>query len=170
MKKLFFYIIVFIALNNSCTLRKKRFIHYLSTLENVKFVSSKEDSIKIDSVKLSLKNEQEKIDQEKSDAWICFDSENHAEFRGGETLFREIIYKKFKVSTDSKEGENLIRVTIGKHNNLEAVEFLKYSDDSSKKLIEDIFKLKELNNWSSARSFRVPVKQQFEISIFIEKR
>lgn len=169
MKKPFFYIIVFITLS-SCTLKKKRFIHYLSTLENVKFVVSKEDSIKIDSVKLALKKTQERIVREKSDAWICFDSDNHAEFRGGVTLFRELIYKKFKVYPYSKEGENLFRVTIGKHNNLETVEFLKYSDDSSKKQIEDIFKQKEMDNWSSAKLFQVPVKQQFEISVFIEKR
>lgn len=169
MKKLLFFIIMLSALT-SCNVRKKRFVHFLSTLENVKFIASKEDSIKIDSVKLDLKKTQETIDKEKSGAWICFDSENHTEFRGGVTLFRELIYKKFKVSKDSKEGENLIRVTIGKTNTLEAIEFLKYSDESSKKQIEDIFKLKELNHWSSARLFQIPVKQQFEISIFIEKR
>lgn len=169
MRKLLFYIVILTSLT-SCNVRKKRLVHYLSTLENVKFVASKEDSIKIDSVKLVLKKTQERIDREKSDGWICFDSENHAEFKGGVTLFRELIYKKFKVSTDSKEGENLIRVTIDKTNNLETVEILKYSDESSKKQIEDIFTLKEFNNWSSARLFRIPVKQQFEISIFIKKR
>lgn len=144
-------------------------MHFLSTLENVKFIASKEDSIQIDRVNLDLEKIQERIDREKSDAWICFESEDYAEFGGGVTLFRELIYKKFKVSTDSKEGENLIRITIGKNNNLEAIEFLKYSDDNSKKQIEEIFKLKELDNWRSARLYRIPVKQQFEISIFIKK-
>lgn len=155
---------------STCNVRQMKLVHYLSTLENVKFVASKEDSAKIDSVKLFLEKAQEKIDREKSGAWICLEPNDRAAFKGGVTLFRELIYKRFKVSPDSKEGENLIRVTIGKHNNLETVEFLKYSDDSSKKQIESIFKLKELDNWSSARLFRVPVKQQFEISIFIEKK
>ncbi|MCX8533491.1 lipoprotein [Chryseobacterium luquanense] len=169
MRKLLFFIVILTSLT-SCNVRKKGLVHYLSTLENVEFIASKEDSIKIDSVKLVLKKTQERIDGEKGDGWICFDSENHAEFRGGVTLFRELIYKKFKVSTDSKEGENLIRITIGKYNNLENVEILRYSDENSKKQIKDIFKLKELNNWSSARLYQVPVKQQFEISIFVEKR
>jgi len=169
MRKLLLLIIILSSLA-SCSVRKKTLVHYLSTLENVKFIVSKEDSIKIDSVKLSLKNVQEKIDREKSGAWICFEPQNYAEFRGGITLFRELIYKNFKISSNSKEGENLIRVTIGKHNNLEAVEFLKYSDDSSKKQMEDIFKQKELDHWRSARLFQVPVKQQFEISIFVETK
>jgi len=169
MKKLLFFITI-LSILIGCKVRQKRLVHFLSTLENVKLIASKEDSIKIDSVKLELKEAQERIDREKNGAWICFEPKDNAEFRGGITLFREIIYKKFKVSTDSKEGENLIRVTIGKNNSLEKIDFLKYSDESSRKQIEDIFKLKELDNWSSARLYRIPVKQQFEISVFIEKR
>jgi hypothetical protein len=51
----------------SCSIRKE---HYLGTLENVKFIVSKEDSIKVDSMKRSLKETQEKIDKEKSLSWI----------------------------------------------------------------------------------------------------
>ncbi|AZA75648.1 hypothetical protein [Chryseobacterium indoltheticum] len=169
MKKLFLFIVVLCLLSN-CNARKKTLVHYLSTLENVKFIVSKEDSIKIDSVKLSLQKTQEKIDREKNGGWICFESEDRAQFKGGITLFRKLIFEKFKISTESKEGENLIRITIGKDNNLEMVKLLKYSDENTKKQIEDIFKSKEFDNWSSARLYRIPVKQQFEISIFIKKR
>jgi len=153
-----------------CTIREKSKIHYLSTLENVKFIVSKKDSIRIDSVKTSLKRTQEKFDKAKNDGWICFEPYDKAEYiKGGVDAFRKSIFEKFKVSKNAKEGENLIRFTIGKKNNLEEVEILKYSDKKSKMQIENIFRLKEFDHWSSARIEHIPVKQQFEISIFIRK-
>lgn len=35
--------------------------------------------------------------------------------------------------------------------------------------IENIFRLKEFGNWSSARIDHIPIKQQFEINIFKRK-
>lgn len=169
MRKIIFFITI-LSLFTNCSIRRKNLGHFLSTLENVKFIASKEDSIKIENVKLNLQKTQESIDLGKSGAWICFEPYNHAEFRGGVTLFRELIYKKFKVSTNSKEGENLIRVTIGKSNNIEKIEILQYTDENSKKTIENVFRLKELNTWTSAKMYGIPVKQEFEISIFIKQK
>lgn len=169
--------IIILCLLTNCSITKK---HYLGTLENIKYVVSHEDSLKIDSVRLELKEATERIElenkrrrekNEKSDAKVnCFDSENYAEFRGGTNAFRQFVYENFKVPKKTKSGENTILVTIGKQNNLEKVEILKYTDEETKKSIEDLFKLKELHKWRSAELFRVPVKQQFELSIFIENK
>lgn len=170
MKKYFFFTVI-LSIFISCCVRQKRLVHHVSTLENVKILPlTKDDSTKIDSVKLYLKKTQETIDRGKRGAWICLEPKDNAEFRGGITLFRELIFEKFKVSTNTKEGENLFRVTIGKNNNLETIEFLKFTDDDSRKQIEDIFRLKALNNWSSAEIFGIPVNEEFEISIFIEEK
>lgn len=169
MKKLFVLIPILI-LFTSCSLIQKKKRHYLGTLENVKKIVSHEDSIKIYTAKQQLKELTERIKREKSDATICFEAEDNAEFKGGISTFRQLIYDEFKIPKDAKTGENLIRITIGKLNNLEKVEILNYTDEETKKVIENLFRLKELNQWHSARLFRIPVKQQFEMSIFIENR
>ena len=94
-------------------------------------------------------------------------SHNPLNLKEGASKFREVLFNKFKLPKHVKEGENRIRVTIGKNNNLEKIEILKYTDINSKKAIEDVFKLKELNNWSSTKIYSIPAKRQFEISIFI---
>lgn len=81
-----------------------------------------------------------------------------------------MIFEQFQVNQESKKGENKILVTIGKKNSIESIVFLKYTDEDSKRQIEQIFKSKELNQWRSATNHLFPVKTQFEISIFIEKR
>lgn len=67
-------------------------------------------------------------------------------------------------------GENRILVTIGTENKLENIEILKYTDQETRKSIETAFKLKELNTWESANIYGIPVKEKFEISIFIENK
>lgn len=47
---------------------------------------------------------------------------------------------------------------------------LKYTGEDAKKAIDDVFKLKELKAWTSAKIYALPVNEQFEISIFIRKK
>lgn len=162
--------LIMLFLFRGCYIVQKKKRHYLGTLENVRKIVSHEDSIKIYTAKQQLKELTEKIKREKSDATICFEAEDNAYFSGEISKFRQLIYDKFKIPKNAKTGENLIRITIGKSNNLEKVEILSYTDEETKKVIEDLFKLKELNQWHSARLFRIPVKEQFEISIFIERK
>ncbi|WP_336690513.1 MULTISPECIES: hypothetical protein [unclassified Chryseobacterium] len=153
MKNIIFYAII-LCLFIRCSTRQQ---HYLGTLENTKYVVSHEDSLKIDRSKTEIKK-----------GAYCFEMENLAEFRGGTSAFRQSIYENFKLPKKAKSGENLVLVTIGKQNNLEKAQILKYTDEETKQTIEDLFKLKALDNWQSASLFLVPVKQQFEISIFIK--
>lgn len=81
-----------------------------------------------------------------------------------------LLFNNFKLPKNAKEGENRIRVTIGKNNNLEKTEILKYTDANAKKAVEEVFKMKELENWSSAKIYNIPIKTQFEISIFIVQK
>ncbi|WP_238586913.1 hypothetical protein [Chryseobacterium sp. Leaf405] len=103
-----------------------------------------------------------------SKRYHCSEMINEANFKGSISTFRQLIYDKFKPSKNAKSGENLIRITIGKTNNLENAEIISYTDEESKSLIEDIFRSEELGKWTSANQFLIPVKQQFEISIFIK--
>jgi hypothetical protein len=80
------------------------------------------------------------------------------------------LFEKFKLPKNVREGENRIRIILGINDNLESIEILKYTDKNTKKAIEDVFKVKELNIWKSAKMYNIPVKEQFEISIFIEKK
>jgi hypothetical protein len=156
MKKLF-VLIPILTLFTSCSLIQKKNKHYLGTLENIKYVVSHEDSLKIERSKIEINK-----------GYFTCEMENHGDFRGGASAFRQFIYDNFKAPKNAKAGENHILVTIGKQNNLEGIEVLKYTDEETKKTIEDLFKLKPLNNWTSANLYFIPVKQQFEISIFIK--
>lgn len=73
MKNILFYITI-ISLFISCSITKK---HYLGTLENIKYVVSHKDSLKIDSSKTEINK-----------GYYCSEMENHAEFRGGTNGFR----------------------------------------------------------------------------------
>ncbi|HCR77208.1 MAG TPA: hypothetical protein DIW37_12565 [Chryseobacterium sp.] len=117
----------------------------MGTLENTKYVVSHEDSLKIDRSKTEIKK-----------GSYCFEMENLAEFRGGTSAFRQSIYENFKVPKKAKSGENLVLVTIGKQNNLEKAQILKYTDEETKQTIEDLFKLKALDicNQQAYFSFR----------------
>ncbi len=89
--------------------------------------------------------------------------------KGGITKFRMTIFNNFKLPKNAQIGENRVRVTIGKDNNLEKIDIIKYTDAKTKKAVEGVFKMKEVGNWSSAKIYNVPVKTQFEISIFVVK-
>lgn len=169
MKKLFLFIVVLCLLIN-CSVRKKNLVHYLSTLGNIKVLpATKEESVIIDSLELDKKKFLEKC-QKNGGNCIDDNPRQDAYFKNGITAFRKIIFEQFQVNSESKEGENKILVTIGKKDSIESIVFLKYTDENSKRQIEQIFKSKELNQWRSATNHRFPVNTQFEISIFIEKR
>lgn len=142
---------------------------YLSTLENTQnFSSTTNDADKIDSVNQETKAFAEKCEREHLICCINV-SEKNVEFKGGTSKFREVLFNNFKLPKNAKAGENRIRVTIGKENNLESIEILEYTDVNTKKAIEEVFKIKELNQWISATDYGIPLKTQFEISIFIVK-
>jgi hypothetical protein len=94
----------------------------------------------------------------------------NAEFPKGMSNFRNVLFEKFKLPKNVREGENRIRIILGINDNLEKIEILKYTDKNTKKAIEEVFKVKELNIWKSANMYGIPVKEQFEISIFIEHK
>jgi len=172
MKKSCFFIIICIFLFNCNAIRKKSLVHYLSTLENIKVLSpTKEESVLIDSFKLASKKFLEECEQNGGN---CIDDRGNmhldATFPKGIHNFRIVLFEKFKLPDDAKEGENLSCVTIGNKNNLEKIEILKYTDEKTKKAIEDVFRLKELNVWTSAKIYGIPVKEQFEISVFVKKK
>lgn len=78
-----------------------------------------------------------------------------------------VLFKNFKLPKNALEGENRVRITVGTNGTIENIEILKYTDENTRKAIQEVFKIKELNTWKSARIYGIPVKEQFEISIFI---
>lgn len=168
MKNCIFILIILVTC--SCTARSVKLKYYLSTLENIKELPpSEEESLIIDSLNQKSKEFSEKCKQEDLNCLECPIS-NNAEFKGGITKFRMTIFNNFRLPKNAKEGENRVQVTISKDNNLEKIEILKYTDANTKKAVEEVFKMKELGNWSSAKIYNIPVKTQFEISIFIVKK
>lgn len=159
--------ILLLFLIYSCTTKHIQSSYYISTLENIKdFPATEKETKNIDSINQSLKEFSEKCERDNLNC-IIDGYKVWAEFKGGISKFRETLFKNFKLPQNAKEGENRIRVTIGKNNRIEKIEILKYTDIATRKAIEDVFKLKELNNWSSAKIYSIPIKTQFEISIFI---
>lgn len=163
-------LILLLFLICSCTAKSVRLKHYLSTLENNKrFPPSEKEAKVIDSLNQESKEFSEKCERENLNCLECPIS-NNAEFKGGVARFREVLFNNFKLPKNAKEGENRIRVSIGKENNIEKVELLQYTDIDTKLAIEEVFKLKELDHWASAKNYNIPIKTQFEISIFIVKK
>ena len=129
----------------SCAVKSERRHYYISTLENIKKILPTEKEAKImDSLNKKSKEFYEKCEREKLNCFID-GSEIWAEFKGGTNKFRELLFNNFKLSKTAKKGENRIRVTIGRNNNLEKIEILQYTDDNTRAAIEDVFKLKELD-------------------------
>lgn len=157
----------------SCSADRKQQMIYLSSgIEKIKiFPATERDSVKIDSIDLAGKKFSEKCRREYVN---CIDDSGimtlYAEFPNGIHNFRTVLFDHFKASQNTGAGENRIRVTIGTQDNLEKVEVLKYTDKDTKKATEDVFKLKELKTWKSAKIYGIPVKEQFEISIFIKAK
>jgi len=173
MKITFYFSLIVISLL-SCDVRKKHLEHYLSTgIENIKiFAANKEDSAKIK--KINIASNKYFAECEKLKNAECIDDRANmhldAIFPKGMHNFRNVLFEKFKLPDDAKEGENLIRITIGNKNNFEKIEILRYTDEKTKKTLENIFRLKELNVWTSAKIYGIPVNEQFEISVFVKKK
>lgn len=168
MKNSIFILIILVTC--SCTARSVKLKYYLSTLENIKrFPPTEREAKTIDSLNQKSKEFSEKCKRENLHCFECPIS-NDAEFKGGASRFREVLFNNFKLPKVAKIGENRIQVTIGKNNNLEKFEILKYTDANTKKAVEEVFKMKELGYWTSAKIYNIPVKTQFEISIFIIKK
>lgn len=153
----------------SCTVKRGKLVHSVSTLENIKVLPpTKEESVLINSLELDNKKF---VEQCEKNGWNCIvDNPRHeAFFKTGATGFRQIIFEQFKVNAETKEGENKILVTIGNKNSIESIILLKYTDKDSKTQIENIFQSREINKWSSAKIYGIPLKTQFQISIFIKE-
>ena len=171
--KIFLIILIFSFLI-SCTIKQKPVAYYLSSgIEDIKiFPANREDSAKINNINIA--SDKSLAECQKLKNVRCIDDRGNmfldAMFPRGIYSFRNLLFEKFKLPDDAKEGENLIRVTIGNKNNLEKIEILKYTDEKTKKAIEDVFRLKELNVWTSAKIYRIPVNEQFEISVFVKKK
>ncbi|SIQ46158.1 hypothetical protein [Chryseobacterium indoltheticum] len=168
MKNTFLIFIVLFCFMN-CSVKK----HYLSTLENIKiFPANKADSAKIDAYNDAGNRQAEECLKLKN--VICIDDSSnmylHAQFPKGVYNFRIILFNNFKLPKDALEGENRIRITVGTNNTIDNIEILKYTDENTRKAIEDVFRLKELNTWKSAKIYGIPVKEQFEISIFVTNK
>ena len=172
MKATFF--LIFILFCTSCSLRQQQFNYYLSSgIENIEvFPANKKDSIKIDKIDITIYKSLEECKKNKS--INCIDDRGivtiYAEYPKGIYNFRTVLIDNFKPPKIAKIGENRIRVIIGTQDNLEKIEILKYTDKNIRKAIENVFKSKELNTWKSATIYGIPVKQKFEISIFIENK
>ncbi|WP_379967226.1 hypothetical protein [Epilithonimonas sp. UC225_85] len=151
----------------SCTAKSVKLGYYISTLDNIKELppTGKESKI-IDSLNQKSNEFSEKCKRENLSCFID-EVKTWAEFKGGANNFREVLFNNFKLPKNALEGENRIRVTVGKNNNLEKIEILKYTDINTKAAVEEVFKLKELDHWASAKIYNIPVRTQFEISIFI---
>ncbi|RQO41716.1 hypothetical protein DBR39_03635 [Chryseobacterium sp. KBW03] len=155
------------------SVKSESLVHSISTLENIKILPPTPEERKIiDSLKSEAVASLEKC---KKTSGNCIDDielfgPSNAGFKGGINNFRKILFEKFKIHANTQKGENKLRITIGKQNNIEKIDFIRYTDDVSKKEIVSLFQSKELNNWHSAKVYKYPVQQEFEISIFIEDK
>ncbi|MDR2236303.1 MAG: hypothetical protein LBE92_09275 [Chryseobacterium sp.] len=169
MKNIFLLIIVFYFL--SCTSRKLPY-HYLSPgVENIKiFPATKKDSLTIQKIDSSITKSMEECMKIKNA--MCIDERGimilDATFPKGMYYFRIALFHTLKFPKHVKKGENRVLVTIGTQNNIESVDVYQYTDLNSKKSIEEAFRSEELNRWGSAKIYGIPVKEQFEIGIFIK--
>ncbi|MCI3939325.1 hypothetical protein MQX03_19295 [Chryseobacterium aahli] len=163
---LYFSLILIILL--SCNVRQKHLEHYLSTgVENMKlFSSNKLDSLKINTF---YTNAEKCLKAGGLYCDVC-NPEVWANFKNGMHNFRIELLKNFKLPKNAIGGESRIRITIGTHHKIEKIEVLKYTDKNTKKAIEDVFRLEELNVWTSAKIYGIPVKEQFEISVFVIRK
>ncbi len=150
----------------NCTTNRKQTEFYLSAgLENMKlFASNKSDSAKIDAFYTNA----EKCLEEGGLYCDACNKELWADFKNGIAQFRIELFKSIKLPKNARQGENRVRVIIGTSNSIEKIEVLKFTDINTKNAIEKAFKQHELNTWTSAKIYGIPVNQQFEISIFVK--
>ncbi|WP_027378416.1 hypothetical protein [Chryseobacterium daeguense] len=87
--------------------------------------------------------------------------------RGG---FLQVIEAMLKIPPNAKLGENIILITVGRNNSIDRIKFLKYTDIYTRKSIESLFKLPDLNQWKYATNYRLPIETQFKIKISVKKK
>ncbi|WP_146897120.1 hypothetical protein [Chryseobacterium lathyri] len=171
--KFIFSFFIMLYFFSACSVRQKNVTYFSTGIENIKlFPANKIDSAKINIININAKKSLKKCGKQKN--IVCIDDLGimilNAEFPKGMSNFRNVLFEKFKLPKNVREGENRIRIILGINDNLEKIEILKYTDKNTKKAIEEVFKVKELNIWKSANMYGIPVKEQFEISIFIEHK
>ncbi|SFI06103.1 hypothetical protein [Halpernia frigidisoli] len=141
---------LFIIYSCSPLMNKQKYVT-LSTLDEQRFVFTKEDSILI-------KKEEEDLeiylDACKKSNESCFVdiTDILPNFKSGVSGFRNIFYERLKISRSAKPSKNRIKILIGKQNSIENIEVTDFKNSSVKNEIIRVLKLPELNKWKSART------------------
>ena len=136
----------------------------LSTLDEQRFLLTKEDSLIIDNENLKLKKFSDSC--EKYNLTCIIDSRfSLAEFYGGAAKFREQFYQNLNIPKKSKPSKNRIAVVIGKNDNIKKVEVTNYKDEFIKNEILRILTLPDLNKWKSAQT--EAGKAEYEIIFYL---
>ena len=148
----------------SCSVMNKEKYVTLSTLDEQKFLLTKEDSLIIDKENLKLKKFSDSCEKYKLTCFID-PKRSNAEFYGGASKFREQFYQNLNISKNSKPSKNRIVVVIGKNDNIKKVEVTNYKDEFIKNEILRVLFLPELNKWKSAQT--EAGKAEYEIIFYL---
>ena len=148
----------------SCSVMDKEKYVTLSTLDEQRFLLTKEDSLIIDNENLKLKKFSDSC--EKYNLTCIIDSRfSLAEFYGGAAKFREQFYQNLNIPKKSKPSKIRIAVVIGKNDNIKKVEVTNYKDEFIKNEILRILTLPDLNKWKSAQT--EAGKAEYEIIFYL---
>ena len=148
----------------SCSVMNKEKYVTLSTLDEQKFLLTKEDSLIIDKENLKLKKFSDSCEKYKLTCFIDSKRSN-AEFYRGAAIFREQFYKNLNIPKNSKPSKNKITLVIGKNDNLKKVEVTHYKDEFIKDEILRVLSLPEMNKWKSAQT--QAGKAEYEIIFYL---
>lgn len=145
-----YFTVLFFVLTISCSVMNKEKFVTLSTLDEQKFLLTKEDSLIINEENIKLKKFSDSCEKNKLTCFIDpFQSE--AQFYGGAFKFREVFYKNLNIPKISKPSKNKIRIIIGKNDNIESIEVANFKDEAIKNEILRVLSLPEMNKWKSAK-------------------
>ena len=156
--------VLFLVFVISCSVMNKEKAVTLSTLDEQKFIITKEDSLINEKENLRLKKFSDSCEKYKLTCFIDSKRSN-AEFYGGSAKFREQFYQNLNISKNSKPSKNRIVVVIGKNDNIKKVEVTNYKDEFIKNEILRVLFLPELNKWKSAQT--EAGKAEYEIIFYL---
>ena len=156
--------VLFLVFVISCSVMNKEKTVTLSTLDEQKFIITKEDSLIIEKENLRLKKFSDSCEKYKLTCFIDSKRSN-AEFYRGAAIFREQFYKNLNIPKNSKPSKNKITLVIGKNDNLKKVEVTHYKDEFIKDEILRVLSLPEMNKWKSAQT--QAGKAEYEIIFYL---
>ena len=136
----------------------------LSTLDEQRFLLTKEDSLIIEKENLKLKKFSDSC---KKNKLTCFIDPKHlnSQFNGGAAKFREQFYRNLNIKKKSKSSKNKITLVIGKNDSIKKVEVSHYKDEFIKDEILRVLSLPEMNRWKSAQT--EAGKTEYEIIFYL---